>query len=206
MNNNNILNYLPTVIKSFSSMYLDFNLNYYDNHPNDLNLKNTYVSQCEFDSDFNQTIINYLDGVSGFMLDSDAFFAFQTTQYGKFRSRTKSSESIYAKMNHYAQRESEKGGAAINKCLNDLFGSRIILPNIRDELTSVSSILDELKSDGYIWRYYIRNKNDGYFAIHCYFREDNLKFPWELQIWDCNDEKSNIDAHSTHEKEKRGTI
>lgn len=206
MNENTILNYLSILIKSFSSMFSDFNQTYYSDCPHDLNLKNTYVSKCEFDSNFRQTIINYLQGVTDFILDSDTFFALQSTQFGKFRSRTKSVESIYAKIHHYAKRENSEGGAAVNKCLNDLFGSRIILPNVKDNLELIMETLNGLKTEGIIWRYYIRDKNDGYFAIHCYFREDNFKFPWELQIWDYEDEESNIKSHSAHENQKRDTI
>lgn len=206
MDEDAILKYIPTIIKTFSTMCLNFNQRYYTDNSNDLNLKKTYVSQCEFDSEFNQTIFKYLNGISDFMLDSDELFAFQTVQYGKFRSRTKTMESVYAKIHHYAQREIFDGGAAINKCLNDLFGSRIILPSIREHLEQILNILYELRKDGCIWRYYVRDKGDGYFAIHCYFREDNYKFPWELQIWDCDDENSNMESHEAHENQKRDTI
>lgn len=206
MDNDSVLPYLSTVIKSFNSMYLEFNSNYYLEHPNQLNLKKTYVSYCELDSNFNSTIITYLNCVPDFLFENNNYFALQTTKYGTFRARTKSLESLYVKIHHYSQKELTEGGAPVNKCLNDLFGSRIILPHIRTKLGLITQMLTDLKNSGIIWRYYIRDKNDNYFAIHCYFKQDNFTFPWELQIWDYNDEANNIKAHEAHEEQKRVTI
>lgn len=200
------LNNLSITIKSFYSMFLSFNHSYYNTDSSYLNLKKSYVSKYRFDTGFNKIIMDYLENLENFLMDSDEIVSFQTSTNFKFRSRTKAIESIYEKMNHYSESETERGGTPIYKCLNDLFGSRIILPNVRDNSEKISNTLEKLRADGFIWRYYTRDKGDGYFAIHCYFKEDNLKFPWELQIWDDNDEKSNLAAHLAHENEKRGTL
>lgn len=50
-----------------------------------------------------------------------------------------------------------------------------------------------------------------YKAIHVYFKVDNYSFPWELQIWNKNDEMNNIYSHQKYkqdyvrwEKESKG--
>jgi len=41
----------------------------------------------------------------------------------------------------------------------------------------------------------------GYKATHIYFKQDNLNFPWELQIWNKKDEINNIISHEKYKQD-----
>ncbi|MCT0151052.1 hypothetical protein EFM02_01625 [Fructilactobacillus fructivorans] len=89
----------------------------------------------------------------------------------------------------------------VYKCLNDLFGARIVLPGIEDISSNVFYALETLKSNGIISRYYLRNDGN-YCGIHCYLQFDNRHLTWELQIWDKSNAQKNRAEHGRHEREK----
>lgn len=82
----------------------------------------------------------------------------------------------------------EYGKIPINKCLNDLFGVRVIL----DSAVTFAQVDSFIKQEyGDLYRC-VDSSNLDYIATHVYFKKDNFSFPWELQIWnECNRE-SNI--------------
>lgn len=113
----------------------------------------------------------------------------------KYFYRVKTRESIDDKIERYSSREDQY---PVNNWLNDIFGARIILT--ADEINSVMDLLDEWQEELGLKNWYLRNK-EGYRGLHIYFKnKSNFYFPWELQIWDVEDIKSNI---QNHEKFKR---
>lgn len=109
--------------------------------------------------------------------------------------RIKNIHSIYDKLTKYTNGK-EEGKIAINKCLNDILGIRIILDNniefntIKDFITENFNNIKCIDS----------SKNE-YKAIHAYIKRDNFCFPWEVQIWNCGDEKLNKESHFKYKQE-----
>ena len=111
------------------------------------------------------------------------------------RCRVKALNSIQYKIENYEQNH-EKGKIPIRKCLNDLFGIRIILEE-EIEYKTIKKFIDEnfpnLKC--------ILSKKEQYEAVHIYFgNDDNKKFQWELQLWDKLHEESNYISHTKHKQ------
>lgn len=44
-------------------------------------------------------------------------------------------------------------------------------------------------------------KEGNYKAIHVYFNKDNYAFPWELQIWNKQDEENNLESHKKYKQD-----
>ena len=111
-------------------------------------------------------------------------------------SRVKNQNSLESKLATYCGQNHENGEIALKKCVNDLYGIRYILKDNSDLLeikNYVKNNFPKLKC--------IDSSNNDYKAIHVYFKEDNYDFPWELQIWNPEDEQSN---KKSHEKYKQG--
>lgn len=116
------------------------------------------------------------------------------------RTRIKDPDSRVAKLMHYMNSKSEKGKVSINKCLNDLLGFRVWLENFEHGDTSCTLLKEELLNQGINVRVHDSCKGD-YMATHIYFNnENNIYFPWELQIWNQKDHESNIYSHSEHKQ------
>ena len=111
-------------------------------------------------------------------------------------TRVKAYNSIQYKIQNYEMNH-EKGRIPLKKCLNDIFGLRIIV--------DFAINFDEIKK--YIDEYFkvlkcIESKRGDYYAVHIYFgNDDNYKFQWELQIWDSNHEKSNLISHALYKQD-----
>ena len=113
----------------------------------------------------------------------------------KYFYRVKTRESIDDKIARFSIREDQY---PVNNWLNDIFGARIILT--ADEIQYVMVLLDDWKDEFGLKNWYLRNKQ-GYRRLHIDFKNNNnFYLPWELQIWDAEDIKSNI---KNHEKFKR---
>ena len=113
----------------------------------------------------------------------------------KIQCRVKALNSIQYKIENYKINH-EQGKIPIRKCLNDLFGIRMIT-NEQLEYEKIKQFIDEkfpkLKC--------IYAKRGQYQAIHIYFGNDNnKKFQWELQLWDKEHEESNYLSHKEHKQ------
>lgn len=117
------------------------------------------------------------------------------------RTRIKLAESLSAKLMWYEHRSAD---FPVSKSINDLFGARLILPNTRHYEQELVDYFTQQPDNG-IKRGYIRNEG-GYHAVHLYMQDSNQQMPWEIQIWDTDDERENITAHNLHEKIKRGEV
>lgn len=107
-----------------------------------------------------------------------------------FYYRVKTAESILDKIERYKARET---AYPVNNILNDIFGARVILSS--EEIQEILDSLDDWKEKYGLKNWYLRDV-DGYVGIHVYFKnQSNFYYPWELQIWDEKDAKSNIESH-----------
>lgn len=112
--------------------------------------------------------------------------------------RVKTRESIDDKIARYGSREDQY---PVNNWLNDIFGARIILS--KSEIEQIMDDLDDWQDELELKNWYLRDK-EGYRGLHVYFKNrNNFFFPWELQIWDEEDLKSNVE---NHEKFKRNFV
>lgn len=108
----------------------------------------------------------------------------------KYFYRVKTRERIDEELQRYASREDQY---PVNDWLNDIFGARIILT--ADYISEVMILIDEWQDTLNLRNWYLRDKA-GYRGLHFYFKNrSNFYFPWELQIWDAADMRSNIENH-----------
>lgn len=122
-----------------------------------------------------------------------------------FRSRVKQKDSIVNKLLFYRYEKDEKGKVALNKCLNDLLGFRIIVDDFNHRCEGFDNICKEFKRHYKIHNNDASKEKENYFATHVYFYGKNQYFPWELQIWSARDAKQNEISHTGH-KSKREYI
>ena len=110
-------------------------------------------------------------------------------------SRVKQQNSIQYKIDSYIQNHAN-GKIPIKKCLNDLFGIRIIL-NENIEYNDIKQYMDE----SYSHLKCIDASKGDYVAVHIYFQNNNSNFPWELQIWCRSNEDNNIKSHKEYKQD-----
>lgn len=157
-------------------------------------IKDTY--QNIFDN-YRQFLID--NQLSLYTLNFDLENMFDADDLYKINERIKAANSIYEKIRRYCDKK-EKGDISLNKCLNDFFGIRIIFTDLIENEQNILKILEELKKSGIIRKYYIRN-DGAYSGIHITLNgNDNLRFPWELQLWDKSKFESNMNAHELHKE------
>ncbi|MCL2843928.1 MAG: GTP pyrophosphokinase [Chitinivibrionia bacterium] len=119
----------------------------------------------------------------------------------RFLYRVKTMESLTDKIERFSQKENQY---PVSNWLNDIFGARIIVKTelyneIRENLSPWEEKLG-LKN----WYEKGENAEDGYKALHVYFKNKlNYFFPWELQIWDEKNIETNIQHHRMY---KRGFV
>lgn len=160
-----------------------------------VNLKRTMVSCISVDSPIYNSVIEY----AGMLNDQCKDIALQLALVCscEVTTRVKTQNSIEFKIQNYKTEAHEFGKVQINRCINDLFGVRIFLkPPI--DFDDIFSFIRETYGDKY--RILDSSKQD-YRAIHLYFKKDNYSFPWELQIWNECDSKSNLISHKKYKQE-----
>ena len=160
-----------------------------------INLKKSQVSDIDVDGTIYKNIMEYVqllnEKSADITLRLSSVCAYQVT------ARVKAQNSIEYKIQNYKTERHEFGRIPINKCINDLLGIRIILkfPLTFEEIHSFIQAT-------YQGRYRcIDSSKLGYKAVHLYFRENNQSFPWELQIWNRCDVKSNFASHQKYKQE-----
>ncbi len=151
----------------------------------------------------NKNFIRNIRGYQSFLID--ATIELNLTLEGKYNviSRVKTPNSIEDKIRRYNSDIHENGKIAICKCLNDLFGARVIL----DEEISFSTIssfieTEETFRNKQVGLKCINSSKNGYEATHIYFKKekDNSIFQWELQIWDTKNAGNNIESHKKYKQ------
>lgn len=170
-----------------------------------LNLKTTKI--CDIHKGQGYFDINFLKLVEEYHLEvmlASARINFESHSNGEWevRSRVKQKESIINKLFHYTDKDDQKGTFPINKCLNDIFGVRVVIRNLDIEDTEFVEICKKITLVKGV-RFYYNNKN-GYKAIHFYFNNaNNHFFPWELQVWAFENARQNEFLHSTHKQKRK---
>lgn len=189
----NELNRLILMIQEQYNIINDKWINNDDYFP--LNMKTTRVE----DVYKNDTFLLYIFNYRKFLNDNIAtvLYAIQQEKFSNIvNTRVKAQNSIQYKIQNY-ELNHENGKIALKKCLNDIFGIRMIFD---DEINH-----DEIKA--YIEKNFptlkcIKSIRGDYIAVHIYFgNDDNKKFQWELQLWDKKHEKTNLDSHSKYKQE-----
>ncbi|MEV2910043.1 hypothetical protein ABNF65_15755 [Paenibacillus larvae] len=119
------------------------------------------------------------------------------------RLRIKQIESIVHKLIYYRTGRREEGKVPLNKCLNDFLGFRIFIDGFDHNCSKFNDLCQKISEN-----HTIKKENackEDYRATHIYFHAGNKAFPWELQIWNKEDENTNEQSHKTH-KSKREYI
>lgn len=149
----------------------------------------------EVNLDFIEYMNSYCDGLKHIFFNP--FFDYLDEEL-EVTTRIKHPESRVAKLLQYMNVKSEKGKVNINKCLNDLLGFRVFVENFGHTDESFDLIREGLDMNNIR----IHNSCKGeYRATHIYFNnQNNLYFPWELQIWNYKDDVSNKNSHSVHKQ------
>ena len=128
-------------------------------------------------------------------------------------ARVKLKNSIEDKIDNYIKNH-EEGKVSVNKCINDIYGVRIIF-NENIEYDDIKKYIDiknkESTLDLKLKCTDATKPKENYVATHIYFKKGNYSFQWELQIWDKMHEQTNIISHEKYkqdytiwEKENRG--
>lgn len=161
-----------------------------------INQRKKLVKDIKNDNEILNVILDYRLFLNENHLDIKIAFDKLNLQ-SEVNSRVKAQNSIEFKINNYMTDKHEYGEVALNKCLNDLYGIRIIF-NENVEYNDIKTFIDE-KYNGKL-KCYDASKGD-YVATHIYFKEDNYSFQWELQIWDVAHYKSNIISHEYYKQD-----
>jgi hypothetical protein len=109
--------------------------------------------------------------------------------------RVKTGESILNKIERYSVNTDKY---PVQNWMNDIFGCRIVLPD--GMIDAVISLTDGWQEKYGLKNWYLREKQ-GYRGVHVYFKNgSNFYFPWELQVWEEKDVKSNIESHRKYKR------
>lgn len=168
-------------------------------HP--INFSNTQVKHIMIPGEKRNIFYPYLDEYLGYLNDYilEFYLLEEKYQHLDFRVRTKEKKSITSKLATYDSR-SENGSFPLQKCLNDLCGSRVILNEEVYTSHEFLTMCEDLKKKKIIFRHYER-VDDDYKGYHLYLKnKSNLFFPWELQLWYNKNEQLNIAAHEKHKQ------
>lgn len=171
-----------------------------------VNLRNTTVKEINDNNEILNTILNYRSFINNYGLELKLNFN-NLNINSEINTRVKAQNSIEYKINNYTKSH-ENGNIPIYKCLNDIYGIRIIFKEEINYETIKNFIKTKYNKK---LKCIDSSKEVGYVATHIYFQKNNFSFPWELQIWDKKHEKSNILLHEQYkqdyakwEKENKG--
>lgn len=207
LNDSGKLKEYDIILKSIIEKYLEYCSEWDKLCSCKINLKKTMIcdiynsEKCDIDISFKKYIANFdevaqelyfdlWDTIPGYVGFSDEF---------KIDIRTKTIESVVQKI--IKKMNSENGKFPIKKCINDLFGVRIIDSNYKNNIKFIDIIIGNLKSENYIIKSIDRNLLTGYKGYHIYIIRDNNTFPIEIQIWDKANEVKNRELHLKHKED-----
>lgn len=157
----------------------------------------TYI----INKDFHSVLNRYLSKIDQLTVDIDLVYTYSDLD---FRLRVKQPESIIYKLGHYNAGKSENGKIPLNKCLNDLLGFRVILPNFSHSCEFFKEMCRLIEKSYKIK--YINSSKGEYKATHLYFfGSSNKIFPWELQVWLPEDFTKNDESHAKHKQEYKNS-
>lgn len=187
---------LESLINFIQKEYIQFNEKWQKSeYYYKFNLKNNLVSDLVNNETMLETIFNYREFINENNIQLVMDFKQFNSELSKVNIRTKTKNSIEFKIKNYNDNH-ENGKIPIEKCLNDLFGIRIICGQ-KLNYDELSNFINE----NYIKLKCINSSKGDYKATHIYFKENNFNFQWELQIWNKEDEINNIISHEKYKQE-----
>lgn len=162
------------------------------------NLKKKQVRDLVDDDLFFTMILKYRSLLLSTNLDS-TIRRYEREEF-EIKCRIKVIDSVQSKIERYIDMEHE-GRVPVNKCINDIFGVRVIANCTisHEEIcrhvfdTHGLKCIDSSKTDPRTGRLI-------YIATHIYFKDGNMDFPWELQIWFTENSESNYASHEKHKQ------
>ena len=190
-------NIIKDIIK-INEVYNKYTKDFNERRNNVINLNKYRVNNIYSNKDIYDLIIYYHDYMNNKSDDIEKELRSIIDRY-----RVKDITSIQDKIKRYSLKPG--GSYYVGKCLNDIFGLRIIIDDM--DLDNLYNYLNNnLSSEFKITKG--PNNQPTYKAIHLYFgNNDNNSFKWELQIWNKSDEMNNILSHDKYKQEyKEWTI
>lgn len=197
---------LDRLINFIQKEYIEFNEKWKkSDYYYKFNLKNNWVCDLLNNEMMLETIFNYREFINENNIQLVMDFKQFNSEISKVNIRAKTKNSIEFKIKNYNDNH-ENGKIPIEKCLNDLFGIRIIC----SQKLNYDEIVNFIRERNKKMKCIDSSKKD-YKATHIYFKQDNFNFQWELQIWNKEDETNNINSHEKYkqdyvkwEKENKG--
>lgn len=184
----NLIDYIQTVYTEITNDW-----QHSENVP--INLKRSRVCNIDVDGTIYTSIMQYVQLLNE--RSADITLKLSSICSCPVTARVKAQNSIEYKIQNYKTERHEFGKIPIIKCINDLFGVRMIL---QSPLTFEEILAFVQKTYQNKYRCIDSSKRD-YKAVHLYFKENNLSFPWELQIWNKCDVESNFTSHKKYKQE-----
>lgn len=160
-----------------------------------INLKKSQVSDIDADGTIYRSIMEYVQLLNEKSAGITLQLSFACSC--KVTARVKAQNSIEYKIQNYKTDRHGFGKVPINKCINDLFGVRIIL-EVPLTFAQILAFVEKTYQGKYKC---IDSSKHDYKAVHLYFKENNQSFPWELQIWNRCDVESNFASHRKYKQE-----
>ena len=185
----NLINHININFIKFSELWEE------NNSYSRINLKKKFVKDIIPDSNILNQILNYQSFLLKEAIELEFSLKKQIIDSAEILTRIKTIDSISYKVNRYTNEKLEKGFVPICKCLNDIFGVRIILNNS----VNIEELKSFLKYDYPSLKLINASKKD-YKANHIYFCKTNYDFRWELQIWNIKDKNNNIESHAKYKQ------
>lgn len=187
---------LDQLIDKLLSSYNTINENWQSlDSYNPINLRKKSIVDIQNNQIIWDAILQYRKFMSVHQLDVLQEVSSLQSDTNRISVRIKQLNSVEYKIFRYNTGQL-KGKVPINKCLNDLFGVRIII----DGSFAHDDLMKHLELTHPGIKLTDASKN-GYVASHLYIMPTNQLFPWELQIWKKEDERNNLESHKLYKQD-----
>lgn len=164
-----------------------------------VNLKQEKIKRVSLNSDDPSFYFGFFNALSTYRERLKQTIANSNVDFlSGVESRVKNINSISSKIYQYINLKNEKGDVSINKCINDLFGIRIIVPLAT--MKSLKQLVNDLvNKNGWKCRVNDASKQE-YKAIHLYLLKDNYSLRWEVQFWLEKYDAKNRESHAKYKQ------
>ena len=162
---------------------------------NSINVKKKSIADIQKEQKIWNSILQYRKFMAAHQLDVLQEISSLQSDVSRISVRIKQLNSIEYKIYRYNVGEL-RGKVPINKCLNDLFGMRIIM----DDSFTHDDLKEHIEESYPDMKLTDASKKE-YVASHLYIKPSNQLFPWELQIWKKEDERNNLESHKLYKQD-----